>query len=263
MNEVEMKQKLTWLARLGYGSRGAVYLVIGGLALMTAFGNGSKTTDSKGALMQILEQPFGNVMLVILIIGLLGYVVWRLFQATKDPDNHGTSGKGLAIRIGLFASSVTHAALAIWAIRVLMGSGSSESGSGSAQGWLTSDWGQYVLAAVGVGFVIAGLAHIYKGWKARFNKYMSIPARHQSWAQPTCRFGLIARGVVWCIVAWFLIHSAVVARSGEVKGMDDALAALRDSAYGPWLLGIVAAGLFAFGVYSVLEALYRRIQTTG
>lgn len=260
MNEHDVKHKLKLLARLGYGSRGVVYLMVGGLAMLTAFGEGGKTTDSKGAMLEILKQPFGTTLMVIMIIGLIGYVLWRLFQATKDPDQHGTSTKGLAVRGGLLASSITHAALAVWAITLLMGSGSSGNGSSDSSSWITGGWGQALLVIAGLCFIGAGLAHIYKGYKSRFKRYMNIPSQHQSWAVPTCRFGLIARGVVWCIVAWFFIHSAVIARSNEVKGMDDALAALRDNAYGPWLLGITAAGLFAFGVYSLLEAAYRRVQ---
>jgi hypothetical protein len=77
------------LAKMGYGARGMVYLTIGGLALLTAFGEGGKTTDSKGAIVEIMQQPFGKVLLTILIIGLLGYVIWRFTQAIKDADGHG------------------------------------------------------------------------------------------------------------------------------------------------------------------------------
>ena len=77
------------LARMGYGARGVVYLMIGGLALLTAFGEGGKTTDSKGAITEIMQQPFGYVLLTVLIIGLFGYVVWRFTQAVKDTDGHG------------------------------------------------------------------------------------------------------------------------------------------------------------------------------
>ena len=31
----------------------------------------------------------------------------------------------------------------------------------------------------------------------------------------------------------------------------------QEQPYGPWVLGIVAVGLFAFGIYSVIEGAYR------
>lgn len=259
MDTVGVNEHFRKLAKLGYAARGAIYLIIGGLALATAMGEGGKTTDSKGAVLTILQQPFGKFLLGLLILGLAGYSAWRFVQAIKDTDSHGHDAKGLAIRGGLLASAISHTLLALWALRLLLGDGSSSSGGGES--WLTgSSFGQFLLGAAGVAGIIAGLAHIFKGWKARFERYMTIPSDKRAWAQPLCRFGLIARGVVWCIVGWFLIDSAMGASSGDIKGMSDALASLRDNSYGPWLLGIVALGLIAFGIYSGLEALYRRIQ---
>lgn len=261
MNHVELDHPLKRWAQMGYGARGVIYLVIGGLALLTAFGErGGKTTDSKGAILKILEQPFGNVLIFLLIIGLLGYSTWRLIQCFKDPDGHGSSGKGLAVRFGLFISAVTHVLLAFWAARLLMGAGGGSQSGGN--GFLTTDLGQIALGIAGIGVIATGFAHIYKGVTARFEKYMSIPADKRNWARPVCQFGLIARGVVWLIIGWLLIKAAWMAKGGEIDGTSEALQLLRDQSYGPWLLGIVAAGLFAFGIYCLLEAAYRRINTS-
>jgi len=254
-----VEKQLTIWARTGYIARGIVYLVVGGLSLTAALGQGGQTTDSKGALLTILHQPFGEWALSIIVVGLLGYTVWRAIQAIADTDNHGTSGKGLFVRGGLLISAVTHLSLAIWAVSSLIGSENSTSLS-SGGGFLSGAFGQWVIGILGVGFAIAGIAHIVKGWTARFERYMHIPADKRAWAKPTCRFGLIARGIVWGIISYLLIKAATTASQGEIKGMDEALQTLQTSAYGPWLLGIIAAGLFAFGVYSILEAMYRQVQ---
>jgi hypothetical protein len=261
MNHVELDHPLKRWAQMGYGARGIIYLVIGSLALLTAFGErGGQTTNSKGAILKILEQPFGNVLIFLLIIGLLGYSTWRLIQCIKDPDGHGSSGKGLAVRFGLFISAVTHVLLAFWAAKLLIGTGGSPQSGGS--GFLTTNLGQIALGIAGIGVIATGFAHIYKGVTARFEKYMSIPADKRSWARPVCQFGLIARGVVWLIIGWLLIKAAWMAKGGEIDGTSEALQLLRDQPYGPWLLGIVAAGLFAFGIYCLLEAVYRRINAS-
>lgn len=268
MQTFGVEQNFKYWAQMGYAARGAIYLVIGGLALMAAFGKSNgQTTDSRGAIMTILEQPFGQFLLALLIVGLIGYTIWRLIQAIKDTDGHGTSIKGIGVRVGLVVSAITHGALALWASLLLYrsaGGDTSQSGGESSsqdEGMLASDWGPWLLGIAGVAVIIAGFAHVYKGWSARFERYMDIPREQNTWARPLCQFGLIARGVVWFIVGWFFINSARTAQQGEIAGMSEALAALRDAGYGPWLLAIVAAGLFAFGVYSVLEALYRRIDT--
>ena len=262
MTNVELDEPLKRWARMGYSARGVIYLVIGGLALLTAFGErGGQTTNSKGAILKILEQPFGSAMIFLLIIGLLGYSTWRMIQCVKDPDGHGSTGKGLAVRSGLFVSAVTHLLLAFWAAKLLLGTGEG-SAQGGGSGFLTTNPGQIAFGIAGLAVIATGFAHIYKGATARFEKYMRIPADKQHWAKPVCQFGLIARGVVWLIIGWLAIKAAWLAKGGEIDGTSEALQLLRDQPYGPWLLGIVAAGLFAFGVYCLLEAAYRRINTS-
>lgn len=257
MNTISNVGRFQTLAKMGYLARGAVYLVIGGLSVMAAIGKGGETTDSKGAIVEIMHQPFGTFLLIVLVIGLAGFVIWRMIQAINDTDAHGTSAKGIAVRAGLIASAVTHGLLALWTVKLLLGN---EDSSQNGEQFLTTDLGQIVIGLAGLAFIGTGLAHIYKGWKASFERYMHIPSDKNVWAKPLCQFGLIARGIVWCIIAWFCIDSALGAKSGEIKGIVDALELLRESAYGIWLFGIVAAGLFAFGVYSVLQAMYRRIN---
>ena len=72
-------------------------------------------------------------------------------------------------------------------------------------------------------------------------------------------FGLLARMVVFGLVGVFLIKAAVEYDPSQAIGIDGALAKLADSSQGPFLLGVVAAGLIAFAVYSFSDARYRRI----
>lgn len=258
---IAIKKPFSKLARLGYSARGVVYLMVGGLALMTAFGSGGEVTNSKGAISIIRNQPMGEALLVVLILGLAGYVVWRLTQSIKDTDSHGNSFSGLAIRAALFASAITHAALAVWATSLLMsGNGGSSSAAQQKQSFLSSDVGQMTLGALGIAVIVAGVFHIVKGYTARFERYMNLPPSKRDWMRPVCRFGLAARGVVWMIIGAFFLQSVWQASNGTVAGMEEALNAVRQAAFGQVLLGIAAAGLFSFGVYSMLEAAYRRIQ---
>jgi hypothetical protein len=56
-----------------------------------------------------------------------------------------------------------------------------------------------------------------------------------------------------------LIKAAIDYNPNKAVGLDGALAKIAHASYGPVLLGIVAAGLIAFGLYSLSDARYRRI----
>ena len=61
---------MTVLARFGYAAKGIVYLIIGWLAGELAIGAGGKTTDQRGALQTIYEQPYGKFCLLSLSLAL-------------------------------------------------------------------------------------------------------------------------------------------------------------------------------------------------
>jgi hypothetical protein len=253
-------RKIAWLARSGYAARGVVYLVVGGLAVVAALGGG-QTTDSKGALRTILQQPFGEVLLALVALGLVGYAIWRLVQATTDPDGHGTDAKALVIRGGLLVSAITHSLLALFALSLIFGWGSSVGGARDWTAWLLQQpFGRWLVGLIGVAVIGAGLAHMIKGYRADFTKYLEMAPATLERSSPICRFGLIARGVVFLIIGGFLVVAAWRFSSGDVVGLQGALQTLQQQPYGWILLAVVALGLCAFGVYSLIEARYRRID---
>ncbi len=73
------------------------------------------------------------------------------------------------------------------------------------------------------------------------------------------RCGYAAMGVVIGIIGIFLIVAAIQHNASEAKGLDGVLPELAHQSFGQVLLGIVALGLFAYGIYSLVEARYRRV----
>jgi hypothetical protein len=71
--------------------------------------------------------------------------------------------------------------------------------------------------------------------------------------------GLVARGVVFGLIAWFFFDAARDYNANKAEGLDGALRKLAAEDYGTWLLSIVAAGLFAYGVFCVIQARYREV----
>ncbi|PRY64011.1 uncharacterized protein DUF1206 [Vreelandella songnenensis] len=258
------RDAITLFARMGYAARGVVYLLIGGLAALAAFGEGGQTEGSRGALERVLTAPFGKIILAVIALGLLGYAMWRTIQALKDADHHGNDAKGLAIRAGLMVSAVTHTLLAFYAASLIFRLGGSSGESNGSQGtvsWLLQQpFGRWIVGAVGLAIIGAGIAHGLKGLKAKFDKNFDMPEHTKRWAYPVCRFGLSIRGLVFVIVGSFFLIAAYQISPSEAGGTEEVFSALRSQAYGQWLLAFVAVGLFAFGAYSVLAAIYRRIN---
>jgi hypothetical protein len=120
--------------------------------------------------------------------------------------------------------------------------------------------GRWLVALIGLAVIGAGLAHLVKGYRAKFEKHLQMDRATLEKVSPICRFGLVARGIVFLIIGGFFIVAAWRFSSGEVVGLKGALETLQQQPYGWILLAIVALGLFAFGIYSLIEARYRRVD---
>ena len=260
-------EHLQIVARAGYAARGIIYLIVGALAAVAAWGGGGKTTDSRGALTEILIAPFGKILLTVVAAGLVCYAAWRAAQAVLNADDHGRDLKGFTIRAGLGVSAVTHFGLALFALSLVFGWGGSGGEGGSEKEWtawlLNQPFGPWLVGAVGITIVGVGIAHFIKAWTAKFERHFDMNANERKIITPVSRFGLFARGAVFLIAGGFFLVAAIQHDPSEARGLGGALQALQQQSFGSVLLGIVALGLVAFGVYSVIESVYRRISMTG
>jgi uncharacterized membrane protein YidH (DUF202 family) len=254
------------LARFGYAAKGVVYLIIGGLAALAAFTGGGRTTDSRGAFEEILSQSYGKLLLGAVAVGMAAYAVWRFVQAVKDTENKGSNAKGIARRIGYAAIGVIHVGLAYSAAQLIFGSGGGSRGDAASKEWtatlLAQPFGQWLVGAVGLGFIAFAVSQFYKAYTAKFREKLKtneMDEKTQTFATRSGQAGLSARGLVFGIIGVFLILAALHSNAGEARGLSGALRALEQQSYGQWVLGIVALGLVAYGLYMLVLARYRRI----
>jgi hypothetical protein len=256
--------RFEWLARSGYVARGAVYLLVGWFSLAAAW-TGARPTDAHEALLRIIDQPFGDILLCAVAAGLVFYALWRLVQGIFDLDDHGTDAKGLAIRGALLVSAVLHVALAFFALAIALGwqrSGEGENASRDWTAWLLAQpFGRWLVAGVGLAVIVAGFAHFAKAWREGYRRRLRADARTMRIVAVVARIGLAARGIVFCLIGAFFVLAAWHSDPSESGGLGKALLTLQAQPYGPWLLALTAAGLFAFGTYSVIEGIYRRIDS--
>jgi fumarate reductase subunit D len=251
-----------WLARSGFVARGLIYGIIGILAIKLAVGAGGTTTNQQGALKTIAHQPFGKVLLILVAIGLAGYALWRVMHALlgHGPEDSDSSFE----RLAALGSGIVYAGLCAIAIEILFGSsgGGSSNTSKTTAGVLGWPAGTWLVGIAGAVLIGVGLYQGYRGLSKDFlkdSKTEQMSPRVRDWIEWIGSFGHLARMVVFGLVGAFLIKAAIDFNPNNAVGLDGALAKIAHASYGPFLLAIVAAGLIAFGVYSLSDARYRRI----
>lgn len=251
------------LARFGYAARGVVYAFIGVLAVQAAFFGRGETTGPEGAIQTIADKS--KLLLVLIAIGLFGYALWRFVQGILDPENKGRDAKGLVKRGAMIASGVAYAGFALLAFRLISqdGAGAASGGqSSTAASLLSMPFGRALVILAGISVIVSALYQIYEAYTKKFQRRMKtaeMSPEEQRLALRTGQLGLASRGVAFVITGWFLIQAALRYDPSQARGLGGALETLAGQPYGPWLLGIVALGLVAYGAYSFLQARYRRI----
>lgn len=252
------------VARWGYGARGVVHGLVGGLALLAAIGSGGQTGGSRSALQSLVGEPFGRALLVLIALGLAGFAAWRVLEAATDADRHGTSWKGLATRGAHLLSGFIYAGLAVSAFGIVLGTSAGGGEDAAARDWtawlLAQPFGRWLVALAGLVVAGTGVGFLLKGWRGDVTRHLACGAQTARWAVPLGRLGFGARGVVFLIIGGFLVLAAIRSSSAQVKGLGGALQTLAAQPHGSALLALVAVGLFAFGVFGVVQALYRRID---
>jgi Domain of Unknown Function (DUF1206) len=254
------------LARAGYAAKGVVYLIVGFFAFTAAY-RGGKAMGSKDALRSMLAEPYGRALLAVVAVGLAGYAVWCFVRALLDPEHEGHGLKGVAKRAFVAAKGVVHLSLVVAVVGMIMGSAQSDSGETGVNKWtaklMAAPFGVWLVGLAGTSVVAYGLYQVYRAWVIKLDDQLNLgrmgPAG-RTWTIRVARFGMAARGVVFAVVGVFLIQAAIHAAPGEARGLGEALRAVQQQSYGPWLLGAVALGLVAYGLYELARAKYRRIE---
>jgi len=253
------------LTRLGYGIKGLIYITIGLLAIQGALGQGKTPADQLGAIRTFSKLPFAQVLLWVVLIGLVSYSLWGVIRAVMDPFHKGTDTDGLLARGGYLISAATYASFVLPTYQLITGG---RSGFGSNQPHVVAQimslpMGRYIIGAVGVAAIAAGLYQIYLGVESKFEKQFktyALNAEQYRIAIQIGRFGTIARGVVFAIAGFFFWLAAYYASPSRAQGIDGALNYLDKQPYGLWLMGIVAVGLIAFGIYSLMTGAWFRFK---
>lgn len=248
---------LSWMARLGFAMYGLVYSVVGVLALQLGLGDSAGKVSGQGALHELAQQPWGEVVLVVAAIGLAGLAVWELCEAVGGHTRHeGT--RRLVGRLGSAGRVVIFGGLAFLAAQVVLGG---SSGGGGTDGYtarvLDLPFGPWLVGAVGLGILGFGVNSAHKGLSDRWEKDLDGAATTGDTGTALsvlARVGFAARGAAFGLIGALFVWAALTHDADESAGLDQALRELRDAPYGPFLLVAIATGLAAYGLFNVVKA---------
>ena len=270
--DVEQKAKRDWvpvLARVGLVAKGASFAIVGGLAVALAAGEGGKAASREGALAAIGAETAGKILLALLALGFAAYAAWRFSEPfLEDADEDGVKKYGKWA--GWIARGAIYAGLTYGTIKILLGSGGNHSQDAKAHKAtaVVLSWpgGTWLVGIAGAAIIGAGLYNGYRGVAKKFRKKWKTGEMSRTackWGTRVGVVGLLARMVVFGLIGTFIIKAAVDFNPKEAIGLDGALQKLVHQSYGPFLLGITAAGLIAYGLFCVVEARYRDVQPRG
>ena len=243
--------KLELFTRVGFAARGAMYLLIGFLALRSG-----RTEDGAGALATLDSDP-GRIALGLMAVGFAGYGLWRLSEAAVDTQGHGSEPKGLLLRASGVVSGLVHLSLCLLAAKLslsLGGEGGDSARTGAAAA-LDLPGGRAAIAIAAAGLAVAGAFQLLRAVRADFMKHLDSSAGGRPWLVWLGRSGHAARGLIFLLMAWFLVRAAWFTSASEAGGMGAALDSLPPDAR-----TATAIGLSLFGLFSLVEARHRRIN---
>jgi hypothetical protein len=266
LSEVRQAAHGAWVegaGRLGLVAKGVSFVLVAILAVQVAVGAGGRPADRQGALDAVADEPLGWMLILVLAVGFAGYAVWRFAQAFVDRDREGDDPVGLAKRTSDFAKGVLYAGLAVLAVMIVAGSDSGGSEEDTATSWMLDlPLGRWIVGAVGAAVVGAGVWNAYRAVTRQFlddMKTRKMSKNEERWYTAVGVFGHLARAVVFALVGIFLIRAAYQYDPDEAIGLDGALAKLAGEPAGPFLLGAVAFGLLAYGLFCFVQARYREV----
>jgi hypothetical protein len=250
--------------RFGYFARGIVYVIPGWLAFQLALGvHGAEMTQT-GAIGVIGHQPFGRVLLVVMAVGLAGYVLWGVVRVVFDPLEAGHSPRGLARRIGFASSGLAYAGLLLATVQILAGSAAGRPAADWTVGLLARPYGAWLVGIFGVAWIAGGgIGEIVRGARGMFERDLAFERMgraERGFAKMLGRLGIITRGVVFTVIGGFLVATALHANPHHASGMDGALLGIAREPFGRVLLGASALGLVGFGLYSMMCARWMRMR---
>lgn len=271
----EQARQSDWMdkaARVGLVAYAVVYLLVAWLAVQLALGDHEGRPSSTGALKELTQHPFGEVMVWVVAVGMAFLVLWKALEAAVGHREETDDGKRLRKRAASALKAVLYAAVAVSAVNVALqsdgGSGGSGSGGGGSGGGGSSQttwtatvlgWpgGQLIIGAIGLAIIGYGAFQVWTGWTEKFAKKLDAEGRSGQTGRAHLAFGkagYTAKGISIVLVGVLFCYAAVTHDAKKSGGLDEALLTVLQQPFGPVLLGLIGIGLACYAFFTIARA---------
>lgn len=262
LEKVAGQPKTSQFMRIGYLSKGCLYLLIGLLASRSALLPRAEAGGSYSALVALVDQPFGKFLLILLGIGLLGYVLRRFLQVALNPQHQKISFKQILQRLGYFMSGCSYLGVSYSALMLIIGLGESDDTlEDLASELFDQPFGNWLVGLIGLGIISVGLSYCYGAVTGSYVsdlKSAQLHHRFEAWVIGFGKVGVAARGIAFILIGAFFIEAAVLFQAQPAGGLKGSLQRLAELPYGSLWLGLIGLGLIAYSLYMIVAARYRR-----
>lgn len=253
------------LGRVALATQGVLYLVAGLIALSLALGDhdGGKEASQRGAIESVARQPFGRVLLLLLLAGLLAHAAWRVVLAVRGEPGPGDDGTSIAKRVADGGRALVYLSLSAYAYGLLAHAASGDDDAERETAARVLDWpaGRWLVIVAGLAVIAVGLWRASQVVTAAFLDDLDLAGadrRVRRVVEISGRVGYLARGLAFGLVGWFLLQAGIQHDPAESRSLDESLRELLGRPHGPWMLGVLALGLVLFGWFRLLDARHRR-----
>jgi uncharacterized protein DUF1206 len=249
------------LARIGYGAKAVIYLLIGGYALDQAFWNHSTRSGPTQAMHLLRQQPLGAAALGLLAAGMFCYGLHRCLESVVGPVKTDSRLVETLNRLGRFTGGLGYLGLGSLAVEFMLSrnrSGASETPT-FAKGLMHHTLGNALLTVIGAILVATGVKQVWDILNGRYQESYDLerPAKEAERAIQVCAiYGIFARGAFFLLCGGLVIYAGFRSDPNSARGMEAVLDLIHKLPLGTWLFAFIAFGFVAYGLFCVVRAVY-------
>lgn len=219
---------------------------------------GGESSGTNQALKFLKKQPFGQVLLMLLGVGLLFYSFWMFVQSVKDPEDLGNNRKAKLRRFGLFTTGLVYTFIAILAFYHVFTYVAEGDSSSRYLNILGSSTVSVIFIGVGIILAIQAVVLIVGVFKGGLLDQFNLEGhKYHRFIRFIGQFGFYSRAFIVAIIAYFFLRAGFYSGSHDIKGIQDAFSFLDQSVVGRILMVFTAVGFISYGAFYVLLTRFR------